>query len=232
MNLPPPSEALIQPANWPYYVFLDEGGNFDFSPKGSKYFTLSAVSTVRPFPCDAALADLRFNLLERDMDLEYFHAAEDKQDVRDQVFAVIARSLQAIRVDALVVEKAKTGPALRPEEAFYPRMLGYLLRYIVNRKPASCGPVIVVTDSLPVNKKREAVEKAVKQALATMLPQGTACKVYHHASKSCPCLQVADYCDWAIFRKWERNDPRSYNYICPAVRSEFDIFHYGTRLYY
>jgi hypothetical protein len=25
-----------------------------------------------------------------------------------------------------------------------------------------------------------------------------------------PCLQVADYCTWAIQRKWERGDERSH----------------------
>ncbi len=31
------------------YIYLDEGGNFDFSANGTKYFTLTSVTTVRPF---------------------------------------------------------------------------------------------------------------------------------------------------------------------------------------
>jgi len=30
------------------FIFIDESGNFDFSPKGTKYFILSAVSTLKP----------------------------------------------------------------------------------------------------------------------------------------------------------------------------------------
>ena len=32
------------------YMFIDEGGNFDFSPKGKKYFTLSCLTEKRPLP--------------------------------------------------------------------------------------------------------------------------------------------------------------------------------------
>ncbi len=34
----------------PLYLFLDEGGNFDFSPAGTRYLTLTAVTATRPFP--------------------------------------------------------------------------------------------------------------------------------------------------------------------------------------
>ena len=45
-------------------------------------------------------------------------------------------------------------------------------------------------------------------------------------------LQVADYCCWAVFRSWEREDSRYYDMIKPAVRSEFDIFRNGVTHYY
>ena len=31
------------------YMFIDEGGNFDFSPGGTKYFTLSCLTEKRLF---------------------------------------------------------------------------------------------------------------------------------------------------------------------------------------
>src|SRR5688500_1461272 len=36
-----------------------------------------------------------------------------------------------------------------------------------------------------------------------------------------PCLQVADYCCWALSRKWEKGDDRSYALIQHKIRSEF-----------
>ncbi len=68
------------------YIFIDEGGNLDFSPSGTKYFTITSVTTARPFVLDAPLIELRFDLVERGLDLEYFHAAEDKQPTRNAIF--------------------------------------------------------------------------------------------------------------------------------------------------
>ena len=56
---------------------------------------------------------------------------------------------------------------------------------------------------------REAVGKGVKVALAAMLPATVDCtRVLHHASKSNMDLQIADYCTWAIYRKWNSQDAR------------------------
>ena len=60
-------------------------------------------------------------LIDLGTNLEYFHAAEDRQAVRDEVFAVI-KTLDNIRVDSLIVEKRKTAPAIRPLNRFYPEM--------------------------------------------------------------------------------------------------------------
>jgi hypothetical protein len=38
-----------------------------------------------------------------------------------------------------------------------------------------------------------------------------------------PCLVVADYCTWAIQRKWERNDARSQVLLADKISSETEI---------
>jgi hypothetical protein len=45
-------------------------------------------------------------------------------------------------------------------------------------------------------------------------------------------VQVADYCNWAVFRKWQRGETEFYDQIKPALRSEFDIFRTGVTYYY
>ena len=52
----------------------------------------------------------------------------------------------------------------------------------------------------------ELVKKAVKMTLAKMLPKGVRYRVLHHDSKSNLDLQIADYCNWVIYRKWDRGD--------------------------
>ena len=216
------------------YIFLDEGGNFDFSPSGTKYFTITSISTTRPFNWCAPLSELKYDLIQHnDLDLEYFHAAEDRQRVRDRVFAIVGESLDAVDIDTVVMEKRKTDPVLRSIEKFYPRMIGYLLQYIFKRyNSGEFEKFIIMTDRIPNNKKRNAIEKALKLELAKILPAEKRYLILHHASMSCFGIQMADYCNWAIFRKWERKDERSYALISKGIKSEFDIFRAGTRHYY
>lgn len=47
-----------------------------------------------------------------------------------------------------------------------------------------------------------------------------------------PCLQVADYCAWAIQRKWERDDPRSYDLISDRITYEYDLWSHGNTHHY
>ncbi|MFH1563495.1 MAG: DUF3800 domain-containing protein [Nitrospirota bacterium] len=215
------------------YIFLDESGNLDFSIKGTKYFVLTGISKTRPFEVYKEMAELKYDLIESGLDVEYFHASEERQVVRDKVFEIVKKHLGGIRIDSLIIEKRKTGKALQSEEKFYPEMMGYLLKYVLNRANLSeIKGVLIFTDSIPIKRKREAIEKSIKKVLKRVLPGTLNYRIFHHASKSNFDLQIIDYCSWAIYRKWESNDSRSYVYIENAIKSEFDIFKTGFTYYY
>ena len=214
------------------YIFLDEAGNLDFSTNGTPYFILTSVSMRRPFLVYQELDAYRHDCLEYGLGIEYFHCSEDNTHVRNSIFDLITKNLGSMRIDCLVVEKRKTGPALQDVKRFYPEMLGYLLKFVVSELGDDADDVIVITDTVPVNKKRRAIEKGVQLALAKMLPQGRKYHILHHASRSHYGLQVADYCCWAVFRKWQRNETGCYDLIKEGIRSEFDIFRNGTKCYY
>ena len=218
------------------YIFLDEGGNFDFSPKGSKYFTLTCVSLFRPFKLHTNLDTYKYDLIEHRIapriSMDHFHCAYDNIHVRNEVFSMLSKHVPTNSVDAVIVEKSKTGPALRPPEKFYPKMLGYLLRYAIEKAPGPIGEVVVITDSIPVRKKKKAIEKGIKTSLPSMLTTGTPYRLMHHPSAAHYGLQIADYFNWAIYRKWEHKDPSAHTIIAPQIRTEFDIFRSGIRYYY
>ncbi len=219
------------------YLFLDEGGNLDFSPTGSPWFVMTCVTTNRPFTLHPPLDEYKHDCLEYGLNTEYFHCAEDNAHVRARVFDVISANLEQLRIDALIVEKRKTSPELREEHRFYPEMLGYLLRYVVEEIQVNQGKeideeIIVITDTLPLQRKRKAIEKAVRMTLRRMLPDDCHFRVLHHASRSHFGLQVADYCNWAISRRWTRGDLKHYQQIESAIASEFEIFNAGAVLYY
>lgn len=215
------------------YIFLDEAGNLDFSPSGTRWFVLTSVSMRRPFTATVSLDAYKHDCLEYGLNTEYFHCADDNNHVRGRVFEIITQSIGDFQIDSLVVEKPKTGPALQSDMRFYPEMLGYLLKYVVP-KELNCGAteVIVITDSIPVNKKRRAIEKGVQTALAAMLPKGMRYRILHHSSRSHFGLQVADYCCWAVYRKWQSGETVYLEQIAQSQRSEFEIFRLGNKLYY
>lgn len=213
------------------YVFLDEGGNFDFSPTGTRYFTLTSVTMMRPFVIHEPWDSYRHELLEYGKDVEYFHCADDNRFFRDRLFGILNNHIEHLRIDSLIVEKAKTGPALREDSRFYPKMLGYLLRHVFERLEG-CDEIIVITDSIPHQKKRNAIEQGIKHLLKEMLPLGMRYRVLHQASRAHFGLQIADYCNWAIYRKWDKGETNYYDQIKTGIRSEFEIFKSGNRIYY
>ncbi len=202
------------------YVFLDEGGNLDFSNTGTKYFVITALSKERPFEAYKHLNDLKYDLVERGVEIEYFHASENKQDVRDSVFAVIDAHLDQTRIDCLVIDKSKVREDLQGEEKFYPEMLGHLLEVVVrNYDLKAFSQVIVFTDTIPVQRKRRSIEKTIKRSLGSRLPAALKYRICHHNSKSNYDLQIVDYCNWAVYRK-QGGDKRSYEIIKRVVRTE------------
>jgi hypothetical protein len=213
------------------YVFADEAGNFDFSrgPGASRYFVLATVSLADCSIGDRLLA-LRRELGWRGTNLDrVFHATEDRQAVRDEVFALLADA--DMRIDATILEKAKAAAHLRDADALY-RMAWYLhFKYVAPRVVTRHDRLFVVAASIGTKKRRAALHTAVDEVVS----QVARCRSHRVAfwdAASDPCLQVADYCTWAIQRKRERGDERSYALIADKVASEFDVWQVGTTYYY
>jgi len=87
---------------------LDEAGNFDFSSRGTRYFIFGAIVKERPFQAYQNLSQFQYDLIENGIDIEYFHASEDKQNVRDGVFKIIQENITGVDFHPLILEKAKT----------------------------------------------------------------------------------------------------------------------------
>lgn len=211
------------------YIFLDESGNFDFSRNGTRYIVFTALTTTNPILFSAKMNVLKNKLLANGIDKEYFHASEDKQFIRDKVFDIL-QEISGYEIDSVIVEKAKTNPSLREPKIFYLRICEYLLKYVFRRYKTE--KIIILTDRIPVAKKRGAVEKGLKSTIRHYFGKGREFHIYHHHSKSHCSLQAADYCGWAIYKKWTDEELRPYNKIHNKIESEFDIFEKGTTFYY
>lgn len=143
------------------FLFFDESGDLNFSPSGSPYYFFGALTTRVPGPLTHRLDDLRYQFLAEGLELERFHAAEDRQVVRDRVFEAI-REVGGFEFDAIVIEKRKANPVLHDEARFYPQFADYLLKYVFGRYADPSERIVIVTDRIPVKRTKKAVEKAFK----------------------------------------------------------------------
>lgn len=213
------------------FVYVDESGNFDFSPSGTRWFYLTALSTFDP---DFGLADwhaIKMAAVLAGIELEKLHAAEDRQWIRDRVFALLGTGAGTLRIDGIAVEKPKTNPTLRAPHVFYRRMAEYLLTYVVKGRIGTFDRLFVFIDTIPVTKKRRDVVGGLKTAIASLLPT-TPYMLASHDSRGEHLLQLADYCGWALYVARERAEMRPRAAISPLIHSDWAVFVTGTTRYY
>lgn len=217
-------------------VFIDESGTFDFSPKGSKYFILTAVSARG---CSSIFNDyfaMKHGMAAAGLEIgDEFHATEDRQVVRNQVYELLARHCEheCFCIDSIIAQKNKVNPSIREEHVFYAKLLRILLRWIFrNHNGSGVEHINIWTARIGVRKKKNIFESTVKTYLGNDLDITIPYRLLLHASAAHPMLQVADYCCWAIAKKWKDGDLRSYEKIKSAVRTEFDAFRWGKTVYY
>jgi len=111
---------------------------------------------------------------------------------------------------AILVEKKRVNPSIADPLDFYPKFASMVLRFIFRGNVLRGTPcVLVYTDSLPFEKHKRAAEAAIKKTARADLGT-TPFLALHHRRESNALLQAADYCAWAVFRKWERGDDRTY----------------------
>jgi hypothetical protein len=213
------------------YVFADEAGNFDFStkPGATKYFVLTTITTD---DCKVGtdLMHMRRELGWRGLHLDQpFHAAQDPQAVRDEVFKVLAGA--SFRIDSTVLEKRKTQPHLQSQEPFYKIAWYAHFKYVGRAIASQDDRLFVVASSIGTKKRRRAIHLAVDDVVDQFSPCGSY-RVAFWPNESDPCLWAADYCTWAVQRAWERGDTLSRDLIKDKIESEYDFFRFSGTTYY
>lgn len=218
------------------YIFIDESGNYDFSDNGSEYMIYAAVSSLDPIAGIGKAEMLRHEIncfpgKYKCASLEYFHAAEDRQVVRDAFFQIISSDFDFV-ADIVYAQKRKTNPAIQSTEGLITRMVPCLVDYIVNNPEYADADLFMIYTDKFTAKHRNALEKALKTQLRTRLKPSFRFQICHVNSKSQVFLQVSDYVCWSVSRLLEREDDRSYRIVQGKIRSRFDYFNRGTRKYY
>lgn len=187
-----------------HYLFADESGNTDFARKrgATRYF---AVGTVH-IAGDAAVEAIRSDLLRLRTDLAWagrgiidgFHASEDAQAVRDEVFAVLRA--HPLTVDVTVFEKSKIRPTERhdPAALFAFAWREHLARLAVDLF-AGDGGLLVVLATVGTHALRAAIRRSL-ESMTRECAWPRQPRIAFASAASDPALQVADYATWAVTR--------------------------------
>lgn len=214
------------------YIFADESGDFKFANGHniSRYFI---VCTVSMETCDVShdLLKLRRALAWENHELgDHFHASTDKQHIRDVVFETINR--HDFQIQATIMEKCKAQPQTRRSDTRFYQYGWYYHFFHGMRDIARPHPEIHVTAaSIGVRRERQTFKHAISDVMHQTI-QGKKWSADVFPAGTDPCLQVADYCAWAIQKKWERGDVRSYDLIKDRITYEYDLWARGAQRFY
>ena len=218
------------------YLFADESGDLQFirNKKASKYFAVGTLCADEDevWALRTRLMRLRDELEWRAQGLDScFHASPDAQVVRDAVFGALVDL--DFRFDITLLEKSKAQPLSRPDDpTFYKYAWFHHLEDKAQQLFQADDSVQVVAAELGQKKKRAAFRKAVEEVMTECLPYRTKRVLAFWRDDSDFGLQAADYCTWAVTRKWETGDDRAYELIQPKIGSELDLFQQSKVHYY
>jgi hypothetical protein len=217
------------------FVFADEAGCFNFSRKtgASKYYIVCTIACEGCALLGSGLLALRRELVWEGAPVgEYFHASEDKQVVRDRVFETLAK--YSFTVQATILEKSKAYPRVRTtNHLFYQYGWFYHFKNAAPKIVKTAKELHITAASVGTKKGQSAFSNAVNNVVQQVLRPAQK----HHRTNFCraiadPCLQAADYCTWAIQKKWETNDVRSYDLIKKRINQEIDLWSHGDKHQY
>ena len=213
------------------YMFADEAGDFEFARKAnvSKYFILCTIAMESCSIADDLLSLRRELIWEGHALGDCFHCTSDAQAVRDEVFQVLCA--HKFNIQATIMEKSKAQPQVRISRArFYKYGWYYHFKYGAPHELRNGYDLLITTASLGTGKEKSAFSNAVQDVMRQTVKGGVITNFTHAAAD--PCVQAADYCAWAIQRKWERNDSRSYDLIKDRISYEFDLWHRGEKHFF
>lgn len=214
------------------FLFSDEAGCFTFSRanNASRYFIICTVSTTS-LDLALSLTTLRHDLLREGVPIgDCFHATTDAQVTRDRVYEVLAAS--EFKFQATICEKSKAQPQVRESKArFYKYPWFYHFKHGLAPHIKQDDRLIVTAASIGTKKERDTYTKALRDVVQQSAPDINWAVDFRPALADV-CLQAADYCAWAVRRKWERNDERPITTIRDKLTYEYELWRRGKTHYY
>ncbi len=211
------------------HLYIDESGNFDFEETGTEHFILTILCSREPAVIQEPLSVLYSKIsLNTEPPLKlaacgFFHASEDRQAVRNEVVGVINNTNGHIRIDSVIARKKYVSNYLRSNHhELYYKMGAAALKYASNRAGWQGYTSLQITfGHLFHGKKKREISEAFKRILDG---QSLRYSLQFSPPDNNFCSQIVDYFGWALYRKYERGDTRTYDQLKHWIVTEWSIY--------
>lgn len=214
------------------YLFSDEAGDFTFNREAniSRYFIICSVTTTS-LDMSLAMTHLRHELLREHLPVrDCFHATTEDAFVRERVFKEIVK--HEFKFQATICEKSKAQPQVTVSKArFYKYPWYYHFKHAIAGHLKSEDRLVVTAASIGTKKERLTYINSLEDVVRQSAPEMKWIVDFRPAQAD-PLLQVADYCAWAVQRKWERGDASAYDLIKSHRSYEYELWKRGQTHYY
>ncbi|OGY30951.1 MAG: hypothetical protein A3C02_01130 [Candidatus Andersenbacteria bacterium RIFCSPHIGHO2_02_FULL_45_11] len=227
------------------YYFVDESGDPIFYNRYgelivgqggcSKILLVGFIRTTDPRPIRQALSDLRYEIANDPYlrgipslksSVEYFHAKNDSPEVRERVFKkIVSLDFKAEFIVARKIESIFTKRHNRRENVFYDDLLAKLFE---NKLHTSAENKIYY--AVRGNRiRQEPISSAIQTAILTFEKKwdtkiNSTIEVQAQTMTGEPCLQLADYMNWAMQRTFLKGDMRYFNFVKDKISYVADVY--------
>lgn len=217
------------------FIFFDEGVDPHFTAAASKFIVLSSVCFRQ---CEQDIMsdywklkhELFINLPQKSTKKSFknkrFHASEDPQKIRNEVFNIINLHKCKIQARVIIIEKGNVFEYLKHDEWIYKKLYYYLLKDILfnSNWVENYNNLQLITDKPPTIKLGKSIMHGIKTAISNT-GKITSYNIHNMSSSEHPFLQFTDYVTWAVLKKYSSNgkDLRSYNKILDVIENEWKI---------
>jgi len=217
-------------------TFYDRNGNHIVGNEGvSKILLLGFIKTEDPKPIRQALEKLSRKLANDkylqgipslEKSLVSFHAKDDSPEVKEAVYkTIVDLEFSAEFIVARKIKGIFNNKYNRSEGKFYDDLISKLFENKLHVSQMNEIYFAVRGSSLRQQPLEDAIEKAVKQFETKWNTKITSeIKIYPQRPSGEPCLQIADYINWAVQRAFVKGDMRFYKFIEDKVSYLVDIF--------
>lgn len=217
-------------------TFYDAEGNSIVGKEGvSKILLLGFIKTYDPPAIRKSLEKLRKDLSEDkylqgipslSKSLISFHAKDDSPEVKQAVYkTIVGLKFSTEIIVARKIQNVFNKTHRRNENAFYDDLVSKLFQNKLHTSSLNEIYFAVRGSRLRQQPLENAIKKAVENFELKWKTRITSqINIYPQSPSGEPCLQIADYINWAVQRAFVRRDMRFYKFIEDKISYLVDIY--------